>query len=233
MGVSNRFFILVFFICTFLVSTQTAFSIGPDSSFDVKIKKKSFINLSEIDPTIIIDMRYFGVDNFVGKRIDGYKANICYLTIDAAAALVEVQGVLKTDPTYKKKNLSLKVFDCYRPQKAVDHFVRWSKSKDTKNQEEFYPGIPKTKLFPTYIATKSGHSRGSTVDLTIVSADNPEEPEEIRMGTIFDFFNPLTRTENPDVEAKKLENRRQLKKLMERFGFKKLFSRMVALYSKT
>src|SRR5205814_997804 len=114
---------------------------------------------------IIVEMRYYGIHNFVGKQVRGYNAPKCYLTWPAAIALAQVQAELKP------MNLSLKVYDCYRPQRAVDHFVEWAKDlDDTKMRKEFYPTVDKSRLFlDGYIAEKSGHTRGSTMDLTIVS----------------------------------------------------------------
>ena len=112
-------------------------------------------------------MRYFGEDNFVGARIDGYEAARCLLTRPAAAALARVQQDLAP------QGLGLKVFDCYRPTRAVAHFVRWARDvKDMKRKAEFYPDVDKRDLFRLgYIASRSGHSRGSTVDLTLVRRD--------------------------------------------------------------
>src|SRR5262249_61409199 len=112
---------------------------------------------------IVVDMRYFGIDNFVGRRIDGYEQPRCLLTRQAAAALARVQRELAA------RDLSLKVFDCYRPTRAVTHFVRWARDiADVKRKAEYYPAIDKRHLFQLgYIAERPRHSRGSTLRLTL------------------------------------------------------------------
>ena len=121
--------------------------------------------------------------NFVGAKIDGYEKPICYLTRPAAAALAQVVADLEP------RGLTLKVFDCYRPERAVAHFVRWARNLgDTKTKAEFYPQVDKRNLFSDgYIAARSGHSRGSTVDLTLARRS---DGKELDMGTPFDFFSP-------------------------------------------
>lgn len=165
-----------------------------------------FVSISEVDPSIKLDIRYFGENNFVGSRIDGYRAPKCILTKEAAEALSKVQA----DLSAMGKGLIL--FDCYRPERAVADFVRWAKDlSDMKKKGEFYPDVEKSVLFEEgYIASKSSHSRGSTVDLTIEGLD---------MGTPFDFFSPLSHTENDAVGMEALANRLLLKSVMTRHGF--------------
>ncbi len=123
-----------------------------------------FVSLRSVDPTIIQEMRYPTAHDFMGEPVDGYRQSLCILTRPAAEALHRAQLRLL------RQGYSLKVYDCYRPQRAVDHFVRWAKDlDDQKMKAEFYPRVDKTRLFADgYIAEKSGHSRGSTVDLTLV-----------------------------------------------------------------
>ncbi len=125
---------------------------------------EDFVALSRVAPSIIQEMRYTTRHNFVGERIDGYRQPLCILTRPAAEALRRAQLRLLS------QGYSLKVYDCYRPQRAVDHFVRWAEDLDDQAMKaEFYPNVDKTRLFADgYIAEKSGHSRGSTVDLTVV-----------------------------------------------------------------
>ena len=132
---------------------------------------KDFTYVSEAVPDAVFDVRYYTAHNFVGDPIDGYLAPRVILTRQAAKALAGVQADLTAF------GLSVKVFDGYRPQRAVDHFVRWGKDiGDTRMKEEFYPAVDKKNLFRDgYIAKKSGHSRGSTVDLTIVDAATGED----------------------------------------------------------
>jgi len=195
-----------------------------------------FVDVREVVPSLQFDIRYFGPHNFVGERIDGYDAPKCILTREAAAALARVQKELE------RFSLSLKIYDCYRPQRSVDHFVRWAKNiADTKTKAEFYPTLDKKDLFTgDYIATKSGHSRGSTVDLTIVplpaAKQVPYHPGQklqacylpvgqrfqdngIDMGTGYDCFHELSHTVNNKVGEKQRINRLLLKTLMEKQGF--------------
>ena len=132
----------------------------------------SFVDIQKIIPEVILDIRYYGQHNFLGERVDGYMAPKCFLTKEAAEALAGVQKDLEP------YSLTLKIYDCYRPQRAVDHFVRWAKEiENTKTMKEFYPTIDKRNLFKDgYIDSKSGHSRGSTVDLTIVPLPAPKQP---------------------------------------------------------
>lgn len=134
---------------------------------------KFFTYLKAVDPSILQEMRYYGSHNFLGRRVKGYKAAECILTMPAARALKKVQKRLRP------KGLSLKVYDCYRPQRAVNDFIAWAKKPtDIKTKAEFYPTLKKSKLFGLgYIARRSTHSRGSTVDLTIVPLPPKTQPE--------------------------------------------------------
>ncbi|MGR8929910.1 MAG: M15 family metallopeptidase [Gammaproteobacteria bacterium] len=174
-----------------------------------------FVDLKEMIPSVQVNIRYYTADNFVGSRIDGYDAPKCLLTKAAAVALKKVQTELASN------GQSLKIFDCYRPQRAVDHFARWAKDlNDRKMKTEYYPFIDKKNLFKDgYIAEKSGHSRGSTVDLTIIDSDSQRE---LDMGTHFDFFDSRSNTANSSIGTKQRKNREKLKSVMERNGFKNL-----------
>lgn len=196
-----------------------------------------FTDIKNVIPSIVTDIRYYGPHNFVGERIDGYNAPKCIVTEKTAVSLLKIQEDLK------QFFLSLKVYDCYRPQRAVTHFVRWARDvDDTKTKEEFYPDIDKKNLFKDgYIASKSSHSRGSTVDLTIVPlplpdqetyipgqplktcympADNRFNDNSIDMGTGFDCFHELSHTQNSSLGLQQRINRMLLKTLMEKYGFK-------------
>ena len=170
------------------------------------IFSQNFTDLQAIDSSIIVDMRYFSNNNFIGTQIDGYQANRCLLTKNAALALKKVQDQLKT------MALSLKVYDCYRPQRAVDHFVRWQKQiNNYAMKAHYYPDLDKKQLFDLgYIAYKSGHSRGSTIDLTIEGLD---------MGSPWDFFGPISHTHSPKITIAQKAHRLLLKTLMESHGF--------------
>jgi D-alanyl-D-alanine dipeptidase len=197
---------------------------------------KDFVALRSVDPTIIQEMRYFTPHNFVGERIDGYAQPICVLTRPAAQALHKAQTKLL------RQGYTLKVYDCYRPQRAVDHFVRWAKDLDNQAMKgEFYPNVDKTRLFADgYIAEKSGHSRGSTLDVTLVKLPakptrpyHPGEPlvpcfapederfpdNSVDMGTGFDCFDTLSHTLDPRVQGEQRANRLLLKSTLEGLGF--------------
>ncbi len=169
----------------------------------------AFVNLAEVDASILLDIRYAGPNNFVGRKIEGYSAPKCVLTRQAADALKKVQRELS------KEKQTLRIYDCYRPRKAVQDFLAWFKEPDALTQKEtYYPHIEKKTLFrDSYLSSKSAHSRGSTVDLTIDGLD---------MGTPFDFFDPLSHTLNAEISPLQKENRLYLKRKMEKAGFKNL-----------
>jgi D-alanyl-D-alanine dipeptidase len=175
-----------------------------------------FVYLKDVAPTIVLDMRYTTSENFIGAPIEGYINPVAIATKEAAVALNNVQTDLQ------RFGLSLKIYDAYRPQRAVDHFVRWAEDlTDVRKQTEYYPKVAKEVLFQEgYIASKSGHSRGSTFDLTLVSIDNKGAPRELDMGTPFDFFDPKSGSEYADLTAKQRANRLLLKTVMVKQGFK-------------
>ncbi|MGK5639518.1 M15 family metallopeptidase [Streptomyces sp. URMC 126] len=198
-----------------------------------------FVALRDVDPTILQEMRYLTRHNFTGERIDGYRQPLCVVTRDAAVALRRAQR------SFLRRGYSLKVYDCYRPQRAVDHFVRWAEDLgDQRMKAEFYPRVDKTRLFEDgYIAAKSGHSRGSTVDLTLVRLPAlptrpyiPGEPltpchgpkrdrfpdNSLDMGTGFDCFDTLSHTLDPRVVGTQRANRLLLKDGLEKAGFHNL-----------
>ena len=180
-----------------------------------------FVDAATVVEGLDVDMRYFGDDNFVGARIDGYEAPRCILMRRAAAALALVQQDLAA------QGLGLKVFDCYRPVRAVAHFVRWARDiKDVKRKADFYPDVDKRHLFRLgYISNRSGHSRGSTVDLTLVRLRRRHAPlaradRELDMGTRFDFFGPQSWPSSRAVSAEAQANRKLLATAMSRGGFR-------------
>ncbi len=176
-----------------------------------------FVDVSQSIPDIIVDLKYHGSENFVGEPIAGYTARRCWMSRSAATQLKKVQARLRPF------GLSLKIFDAYRPQSAVNHFVRWAENHESqKRKSQHYPHIDKRNLFSKgYIAKRSGHSRGSSVDLTLASrASGPREtPKELDMGTIFDFFGKSSWTMAPEPTPQQRSNRLLLKTLMEQHGF--------------
>lgn len=198
----HRLIVGALLIESFLVSQATV----------AKEAHDGFSDITHDAADVITDIRYYSANNFVGARIDGYLAPRCLLTTEATAALAQVQVVLL------KQGRSLKIFDCYRPQRAVDHFVRWANNlADQHTKAEYYPFVDKAELFARgYIAARSGHSRGSTVDLTIVELDGGQE---LDMGTPFDFFDSRSHTDSPGITVEQRANRNQLRSLMEQYNF--------------
>ena len=202
-----------------------------------------FVHLADVAPEIGQEIRYFRSYNFVGEPIDGYRAPTCILTTEAAEALALV------DQDLAAQGLGLKVYDCYRPQMAVDHFVRWARSGQATMKQGFYPTEPTATLFRRgYIAHRSGHTRGSTVDLTVVrrpaaahvrtdypdpaagplprcDRDRDGSPEarfddgDLDMGTAFDCLSPRAATDVRGIPAEARRNRDTLRDAMTRRGF--------------
>jgi len=175
-----------------------------------------FVYLDDVVPDIMLDIRYASTDNFIGKPIEGYVKPVAITTSKTASALKNAQA------DFKRFGLGLKVFDAYRPQRAVDHFVRWAKDwHDTLMKFKYYPQVAKQDLFKEdYIAAKSGHSRGSTVDVTLSYLEANGLAYELDMGTGFDFFDPRSWPEYPDLTVAQRANRMLLQVVMEKHGFK-------------
>jgi zinc D-Ala-D-Ala dipeptidase len=178
-----------------------------------QVRPAQFVDAATVVPGLILDIRYAGTHNFVGRPIDGYEKPRCLLTPAAAAALANVARDLVP------RGLVLKVFDCYRPTRAVAHFVRWARDlNDRAGKAEFYPQVDKRMLFwEGYISPRSGHSRGSTVDLTLARAADGREHD---MGTPFDFFSPRSWPADRSVSAEARANRAQLANAMRQGGFR-------------
>lgn len=174
-----------------------------------------FVKATDVIPGVVLDVRYYTAVNFVGARIDGYLAPVVILTKEATQALAKVQAELKPF------GLGLKLFDGYRPEQAVLQFERWAKDlSDTRTKHDYYPNVAKEDLIPNgYIAAKSSHSRGSTVDVTIVGLDTGLE---LPMGTPFDHFGVESWSENEMMSVQVRANRALLRNVMTRHGFKPL-----------
>ncbi|MCT1532074.1 M15 family metallopeptidase [Sphingobacterium daejeonense] len=173
----------------------------------------SFVDLKTSIPNMEIDLRYHGSHNFLGRPVDGYDAVRVYITKEAATAMMAIQKELNS------KGFGIKVFDAYRPQKAVNNFKAWALDiADTLAKQEFYPNVDKRDLFKLgYIAEKSGHSRGSTIDLTIIKLD---DKTELDMGTGFDFFGEPSHHDYKNLTEEQRNNRKVLRNIMEKHGFK-------------
>jgi D-alanyl-D-alanine dipeptidase len=195
-----------------------------------------FVYLRDIDPSIEQDMRYAGANNFTGSKVEGYDAPECVLLRQAAEALKAVQADIRA------KGFTLKVYDCYRPARAVAAFVEWAKKPDNPDAKiVYYPNLAKSGLFPDYIATRSGHSRGATMDLTLVPLDagtkTPVPPQDgqprpctapqaaqapdgsAAMGTSFDCFDLKSHTIVPGLTDEERNNRALLVEAMQAHGF--------------
>jgi zinc D-Ala-D-Ala dipeptidase len=222
-----------------LALTILLFAAAPAAAAEPTAPPGAFVSLHDVDPSIVIEMRYLTPHNFIGHRIPGYRENACLLTREAAEALKRAQTAVRA------RGYTLKVYDCYRPQRSVDAFVKWGKDlSDQRMKAEFYPRVNKRVVFKEgYIASQSGHSRGSTLDLTLVKL--PARGQEryhrgdrlrdcalpprkrfrdnsIDMGTGYDCFDPLAHPYNGRIHGKQRANRMKLRKPMIAAGFKGL-----------
>jgi len=172
-----------------------------------------FVYLNDTDDSIIVDLKYYSTENFTGQFVEGYLSNTAILTKESALALSNAQD------DFNKLGYSLILYDAYRPQRSVDFFVQWSKNPyDTINKRIYYPDTKKSELFELgYIASKSGHSRGSTVDVSLVEISTNKV---LDMGTIFDYFGIESHTFFNDISEKQKSNRLILYEIMSNNGFK-------------
>ena len=172
-----------------------------------------FVYVKSVIPDLDVELKYYTTNNFVGDTIDGYNSNTLILTKAAAEKLKLVQEELQ------EQNLCLLVHDGYRPQRAVNHFVRWARVlNDTVNKSVFYPNVKKRNLFKAgYIASKSGHSRGSTVDLTVIDG-NTGKP--LDMGSPFDFFGEQSWVDYDGISEVQKKNRQILQRVMIKHNFR-------------
>jgi zinc D-Ala-D-Ala dipeptidase len=222
-----------------LIVLLLALPAAPAAAAEPTAPPGAFVSLHDVDPSIVIEMRYLTPHNFIGHRIPGYRENVCLLTRPAAEALKQAQAAVRAE------GYTLKVYDCYRPQRSVDSFVAWAKDlKDRRMKAEFYPRVRKQVLFKEgYIAAQSGHSRGSTMDLTLVKlparrqeryrrgdrlrdctlpARRRFRDNSIDMGTGYDCFDPLAHPFNARIRGKQRANRLKLRAPMIAAGFKGL-----------
>jgi D-alanyl-D-alanine dipeptidase len=171
-----------------------------------------FVRLSEVAPDIKQDIRYAGIDNFTGRPVPGYEAPVCWLKTEAAQALAKVAATAATE------KLRLIVWDCYRPQRAMNAFMVWSADeKDQEMKSKYYPRSPKKELFMRgYIARKSIHSTGYAVDIGLINADGTP----VDFGSGFDLFDTRSVTSSSEVSAAARTNRARLASLMYQKGFR-------------
>ncbi|MBR2704882.1 MAG: M15 family metallopeptidase [Clostridia bacterium] len=209
-------FITLFIIVVLCIFSGVKFyNKNKQKPYDPASDSSDFVLLSEEVPDAILEIRYYSTYNFVGDRIDGYEEPCALLTKEAAAALKEVSDDLMA------QGYRLKIYDAYRPQKAVTHFMNWAKDvNDTRMKEYFYPDLDKSVLFDQgYIAEKSGHSRGSTVDLTLFDM---KTEKEVDMGGTFDYFGELSHPDYTEITEEQYNNRMILRNAMIAHGFKPL-----------
>lgn len=220
----NRYFKLLLFYSLIAII---------NSSFAIELPK-GFVYLKEIEPTIIENLRYYSTENFIGRKLVGYEANRVILSAAAAKALSNVQQELL------KNGYSLVIYDAYRPQQTVDLFIRWSRDfSDQLQKEKYYPNIDKKDLFKLgYVAEKSGHSRGSTIDLTIIKLDSPLKSVAFKkrklkdgslvpylddgtvdMGSSFDLFDTASHHDSKIIDQNFLTLRNYLRAIMKKYGF--------------
>ena len=175
----------------------------------------AFEDAGAMIPGLVVEMRYFGSENFVGRRIAGYEAPVCLLTQETIRSLTAVQERLNS------LGLGLKVFDCYRPKRAVDYFAAWARRPtDQERKADYYPNVDKSQLFDLgYIAERSGHSRGSTLDVTMV---NTRTGAEMDMGSPYDLFDPISWPADTTVSKAAQANRMLLQDTMIKAGFRPL-----------
>lgn len=200
--------------------------------------EKGFVYVRDIEPSIIENIRYYTTDNFVGERIDGYLKPVAIATKECALALQKVQREVIAN------NWTIVLYDVYRPKKAVAHFIRWGESDDVRQKAQYYPRLNKSQVFNGYLARKSGHSRGSTVDLSLIPVGQKLSPvrESTRImadgaaapfrddgtmdcGTSWDLLDTLSNHDNPVIAATNpvwAEKRNYLRNVMMRHGFRPL-----------
>ena len=182
---------------------------------DVTTDPSGFVLLSDVIPHIVQEIRYFSTYNFIGDRIDGYEEPCALLTKEAARALKAVSNEMIV------QGYRLKIFDAYRPACAVKHFVLWGlEDQDVRMKPYFYPDLEKQALFKEgYIAARSGHSRGSTVDLTLLDM---RTGREVDMGSPFDLFSEVSHPDYRGITDEQYANRMMLQHVMVRCGFRPL-----------
>jgi CubicO group peptidase (beta-lactamase class C family) len=214
--VTRRLVALVVLLLAAIGCTSVAKQAGPVLSPAKTMQEAGMVDIRSLVPDIAQDIRYFGSDNFVGARVDGYEAPRCYLKREAAEALARVERSLH------ERHQRLRLYDCYRPARAVAHFMRWAADPtDVKTKSAHYPDLDKPQLLGGYIAPVSGHSRGATLDLSLLQCDGRDAGcKPLDMGTDFDFFGTRANTDSPEVTDVQRANRHLLRDAMAVQGFR-------------
>ena len=211
----NLLFLIVLLLSLFSCKTMMNNLSVENDALNLSSDSSGFVLLSDAVPDAILEIRYYSTYNFVGKRIAGYEEPIALITKEAAIKLKEVSDELI------EKGYRLKIYDAYRPQMAVNNFVDWAKdANDTKMKKYFYPNLDKEVLFPQmYIMEYSGHTRGSTVDLTLFDMNTEKE---VDMGGTFDYFGRESHPDYKDITDEQYNNRMILRDTMMSHGFRPL-----------
>ena len=196
-------------------STKQPAKPAPILSPATTMQDAGMVDIRTLVPDMSQDIRYFGRDNFVGAPVDGYEAPRCYLKREVAEALARVERNLR------ERHQRLRIYDCYRPARAVAHFMRWAADPtDTRTKATHYPDLDKPDLLKGYVAPVSGHSRGATLDLTLLQCDaSGADCNALDMGTEFDFFGTKAHTDSPEASDAQRANRHLLREAMARHGF--------------
>ncbi len=193
-----------------LVLVIIASSFIPVFADTISTDKTDFAEISSVIDDAVYDIRYYSSNNFTGKRIDGYKAPKAYMTKEALAALSKAAEDLR------HQGYRIFIWDSYRPQKAVDNFVFWINNPNDAGDKDFYPDLQKSDLVKGgYIAVKSSHTRGSTVDLTIIKKDG----SFVDMGGTFDLFSEISHPDYKKITRIQKKNRKILSDAMQKAGF--------------
>ena len=202
-------FIIILVLIILIVTLKKDPEIAPDMDYS------NFVIINDIIPDIITELRYYSSFNFVGEHIDGYEEPVALLTKEAAEKLKKASDKLDS------MEYRIKIWDSYRPQRAVDHFMRWGKNEsDAKMKKYFYPDLTKKEVFEGgYVATQSGHSRGSTLDITLLHKINGTD---VDFGSGFDYFGELAHFNYTGVTEEQKNNRKLLNKIMVESGFEAL-----------
>lgn len=199
----------------FLFVILLAGCLAPAWADTLSTDKSDFAQISTVIDDAAYDIRYYSPNNFTGSKINGYKAPRAYLTKKALKALAQAAADLRG------QGYRLLIWDAYRPQKAVDHFVAWINDPTNPGDKSFYPTLEKSDLLTgDYIMAKSGHSRGSTIDLTIIKKDGGF----VDMGGTFDLFSEISHPDYKKISKKQKKNRQILRNAMLKAGFKPLDS---------
>lgn len=179
--------------------------------------QKGFVEIAKEIDDVILEIRYSSTYNFIGDKIDGYVDSTALLSVEAC------NGLKKASDEFRSLGYRIKIYDAYRPMKAVRHFVRWAKDiDDTRMKDIFYPNVDKRDLFKLgFISDRSSHSRGSTVDITLF---DERTGKDVDMGSYFDYFGDISNSDYSDLSLEQLNNRKLLRDVMSKYGFKVLDS---------